>query len=263
MPNHRDKGYATLHKLVLLSSVFLWFWIFLSIWESLEYSLISLPWNYALVAMAGLAVATFGSLQQYGLFFMKNGWGRIRESLIKANFQTALIAFFVFAAYFATKDNETSRLFLLYYIGTIWPLLAGFNFALPGLFKRLIGFQVISRKSLIIGNSESLDSLKNWIKKHAQQGFSFEGSFTTDGVEPKSFDIPWLGSFENLEEYLKGSKIHQLILLPNSKMEKWIRKVSDLGSKHGCRILVYNNLSGFFDSRLVFVEESGRQFFFH
>ena len=261
MPNHRDKGYATLHKLVLLSSIFLWFWIFLNIWESLEYSLISLPWNYALVAMAGLAVATFGSLQQYGLFFMKNGWGRIRESLIKANFQTALIAFFVFASYFATKDNETSRLFLLYYIGTIWPLLAGFNFALPGLFKRLIGFQVISRKSLIIGNSESLDSLKSWIKKHAQQGFSFEGSFTTDGIEPKSFDIPCLGSFESLEEYLKGNKIHQLILLPNSRMEKWIRKVADLGSKHGCRILVYNNLSGFFDSRLVFVEESGRQFF--
>ena len=44
-------------------------------------------------------------------------------------------------------------------------------------------------------------------------------------------------------------------------MDKWIRVVSDLGAKHGCRILVYNNLSGYFDSRLVFVEESGRQFF--
>ena len=145
MINHRDKGYATLHKIVLLSSFFLWFWICLYIWESFDFSLISLPWNYALVSIAGLVVGTFGSLQRYGLFFMKNGWGRIRESLIKANFQTALIAFFVFASYFATKDNETSMLFLLYYIGTIWPLLAGFNFALPGLFKRLIGFQVISR----------------------------------------------------------------------------------------------------------------------
>ena len=262
MLNHRDKGYATLHKLILLSSVFIWFWISLDLWDSMDYSLINLPWNYALVALAGLAVATFGSLQQYGAFFMKNGWERIRESLIKANFQTALIAFFVFASYFATKDNETSRLFLLFYISTSWPILASFNFALPGLFKRLIGFQVVNRKSLIIGDSMSLDSLRKWIKRHTKLGFSFEGMFTTDEEAPSFAQIPLLDNkLKKLEKYLSENKIHQLILLPNSNMDKWIRVVSDLGAKHGCRILVYNNLSGYFDSRLVFVEESGRQFF--
>jgi putative colanic acid biosynthesis UDP-glucose lipid carrier transferase len=228
----------------------------------MDYSLINLPWNYALVALAGLTVATFGSLQQYGAFFMKNGWERIRESLIKANFQTALIAFFVFASYFATKDNETSRLFLLFYISTSWPILASFNFALPGLFKRLIGFQVVNRKSLIIGDSMSLDSLRKWIKRHTKLGFSFEGMFTTDEEAPSFAQIPLLDNkLKKLEKYLSENKIHQLILLPNSNMDKWIRVVSDLGAKHGCRILVYNNLSGYFDSRLVFVEESGRQFF--
>ena len=262
MLNHRDKGYATLHKLILLSSVFIWFWISLDLWDSMDYSLINLPWNYALVALAGLTVATFGSLQQYGAFFMKNGWERIRESLIKANFQTALIAFFVFASYFATKDNETSRLFLLFYISTSWPILASFNFALPGLFKRLIGFQVVNRKSLIIGDSMSLDSLRKWIKRHTKLGFSFEGMFTTDEEAPSFAQIPLLDNkLKKLEKYLSENIIHQLILLPNSNMDKWIRVVSDLGAKHGCRILVYNNLSGYFDSRLVFVEESGRQFF--
>ena len=105
MLNHRDRGYATLHKLILLCSLFVWFWISLDLWNSLDYSLINLPWNYALVAIAGLTVATLGSFQHYGLFFMKNGWGRIRESLVKANFQTALIAFFVFVA---TKIMNTS-----------------------------------------------------------------------------------------------------------------------------------------------------------
>ena len=261
MINHRDKGYATLHKIILLGVIFLWFWCSLNIWESLDYSLINLPWNYALVALAGLAVATFGSLQRYGLFFMKNGWGRIRESLLKANFQTALIAFFVFASYFATKDNETSRLFLGFYISTSWPLLASLNFALPGLFKRVIGFQLITRKSLIIGDSNSLDSLRSWIKKHTEKGFSFEGTFTTDENKPSLVGLAWLGSYNKLEDYLRENKTHQLILLPNSNMEQWIRMVADLGAKYGCRILVYNNLSGYFDSRLVFVEESGRQFF--
>ena len=261
MFNHRDRGYATLHKIVLLCSVFLWFWVSLEIWERLNFSLINLPWNYALVAISGLAVATFGSLQQYGLFFIKNGWGRIRESLLKANFQIALIAFFVFASYFATKDNETSRKFLIFYISTCWPMLSFLNFALPGIFKRVIGFELLDRKSLVIGDSQSIDHLKNWVKRYVQKGFTFEGTFTTDDGKPTSKELVWLGNVEVLGEFLKKNKIHQIILLPNNKMENWISTVSDLGAKFGCRILVYNNLCGFFESRLVFVEESGRQFF--
>mgnify|MGYP003971690545 CR=1 FL=1 len=261
MINHRDKGYATLHKIILWLVIFLWFWCSLRIWESLDYSLINLPWNYALVGLAGLVVATFGSLQQYGLFFIKNGWGRIRESILKANFQTSLIAFFVFASYFATKDNETSRLFLIFYISSSWPLLASLNFALPGFFKRVIGFQLINRKSLVIGDSQSVDALRSWIKRHAVQGFSFEGIFTTDDVKPSLVGLPWLGCFKKLEQYLTENKIHQLIILPNNETGNWIKLAAELGEKYGCRILVYNNLSGYFDSRLVFVEESGRQFF--
>ncbi len=261
MLNHRDRGYATLHILTLLCLVFVWFWFSLHIWDALGYSLINLPWNYALVAVAGLAVATFGSLQHYGSFFMKNGWGRIRESLLKANFQTALIAFFVFASYFAIKDGETSRLFLTFYILTCWPFLASLNFALPGVFKRLIGFQLLGRKSLLVGNSESLVLLKKWINDQSMKGFIFEGIFTTNEKKADITDLPWLGSSTKLADYLHKNKIHQLILIPNDNINNWITEVSDIGSKFGCRILVYNNLSGFFDSRLVFVEESGRQFF--
>ena len=55
MPNHRDRGYALMHKLFLLVFVFSWFW-FVVFWESGD-PLINLPWNYALVAAAGLVVA--------------------------------------------------------------------------------------------------------------------------------------------------------------------------------------------------------------
>jgi exopolysaccharide biosynthesis polyprenyl glycosylphosphotransferase len=261
MINHRDKGYATLHKIILVCVLFAWFWGALHFWESFKYSLISLPWNYALVAIAGLVVATFGSFQHYGLFFIKNGWGRIRESCLKTNFQISLIAFFVFASYFAIKDKETSRLFLSFYILSSWPILAFFNFALPGFFKRFIGFQLVERKSLIVGNSSSLDILSDWIEKHTEHGFFIEGAFTTDNVKPKTKHVHWLGNHDLLRKFLSKNKIHQLILLPDSEMGKWIKLVSEIGSRNGCRLLVYNNLSGYFDSRLVFVEESGRQFF--
>ena len=261
MPNHRYRGYSILHKAVLLIALFTWFWIALNIWVYLDYSLISLPWNYALVALAGLLVACFGSFQQYGIYFMKIGWRRGRESFLKTNFQSALIAFFVFASYFATKDNETSRLFLVFYIISFWPVLLIFNFALPSFFKRIVGFQLTNRKSLIIGSSNSINQLDQWLKEKSEYGFNFIGSFKTDKMDPSSSNIPCEGNIEGLDDYLSANRIHQLVLLPDSNSGDWIKEVSEIGLKRGCRLLIENNLSNYFDSRLVFVEEAGRQFF--
>ena len=66
MLNPRDQGHALLHRICLLAVVFLWFWVAVDFWESWEFSLITLPWNYALVGMAGLLVASFGSFKIMG-----------------------------------------------------------------------------------------------------------------------------------------------------------------------------------------------------
>ena len=262
MTNPRDQGHSLLHRLSLLALVFVWFWASLDVWENWELSLITLPWNYALVAMAGLLVATFGSLQNYGAFYIKNGWQRVRESINKANFQTALIAFFVFASYFATKDNETSRLFLAFYIVICWPLLIGANFALPGIFKRVIGFRGSSRESLLIGNPHSVQDLNLWMNQQTSNGFSFCGVFSTSKRETKIVPgLKDLGYFDELEGFLKENRVHQLVVLPDRLMDDWVNRVAELATQYGCRVLIYNNLSGLFDARLVFMEESGRQFF--
>ena len=261
MPNHRDQGHLLLHKFSIFMLCFCWFWLSLSAWESWGFSLISLPWNYALVAIAGLLVSSFGTFQNYGAFFIKNGWERIRDSFSKSNFQTAVIAFFVFGAYFATKDKETSRLFLGFFVLGTWPVLVLSNFALPGIFKRIIGFRGINRKTLIIGYHKSLDDLTGWMKNQESHGFSFVGSFTSTAEKPKHEKLPWLGHFVDLDQYLESNDVQQLVVVPDRKKEEWVAQVADLAAKHGCRILIFNSMSGLFDSRLVFVEESGRQFF--
>ncbi|HAF58848.1 MAG TPA: hypothetical protein DCL00_04590, partial [Opitutae bacterium] len=246
----------------LLALIFVWFWASLDIWAIWDLSLITLLWNYALVAMTGLLVATFGSLQNYGAFYIKNGWQRVRESFNKANFQSSLIAFFVFGSYFATKDNETSRLFLAFYIIICWPLLLGANFALPGIFKRVIGFRGMNKESLLIGNPHSVRDLNLWMQQQSSNGFSFCGVFSTS--RRKSDLVPGLqdlGYFDDLENYLQENRVHQLVVLPDRLMEDWVSRVAELATQYGCRVLIYNNLSGLFDARLVFMEESGRQFF--
>jgi len=148
MNNNRDKGFSILHRSLLCVCIVVWLWFCNWIWGIWGLSLVNLPWNYAIVSIAGIMVAAIGSLQNYGDFYLKNRWGRIRESLSKTNFQLAVLSFFVFGAYFASKDAATSRLFLGFYLSTCWLVLLVSNYTLPGLFKRLNGYYGIERKSV-------------------------------------------------------------------------------------------------------------------
>ena len=124
MNNNRDKGFSILHRSLLCLCIVIWLWFCNWIWGIWGMILVNLPWNYAIVSIAGIMVAAIGSLQNYGDFYLKNRWGRIRESLSKTNFQLAVLSFFVFGAYFASKDAATSRLFLDF----IYPLAGLFYF---------------------------------------------------------------------------------------------------------------------------------------
>ena len=250
-----------MHKGCLLSLSFAWFWLCVAFWESLGLSLISLPWNYALVAIAGLLVGTFGTFKNYGAFFFEKWLAKDSRFLCQIKLSGRCNYILCYRAYFATKDKETSRLFLLFFVLSSWPIVVLANFALPGVFKRFIGFRGDVRKTIIIGYSESLDDLSSWIKAQEIQGFSFVGCFSTSSKRPSVNEVKYLGQVDELKNFLNENKVHQLVVVPDRKKESWVGKVADLASEHGCRMLIYNTLSGLFDARLVFVEESGRQFF--
>ena len=261
MNNHRIRGLAALHNIGLVLFLVAWFWGLHYFWKNSGRDLISLPWNYAFVSAIALCLASFGIYRDYGSFILRRGWSRLTGALLKANFQVALVAFFVFAAYFATKDKATSRLFLVAFIGTSWPVLVITNFLLPIAFSKFAAFSSEFRKSVIIGDGEALDKLSQWITRHAAQGFLFAGVFSTSRRAPEKLGLPQLGHYSLLEEYLEKNEVHQVVVVPDEHIEKWIALVSDLANRHGCRVLIYNALAGHFDTRLVFVEESGRQFF--
>ena len=148
MINYSDKGFSLFHRFLLLIVVSVWFWIALKLWELMEISLITLPLNYLVSALIGLLFSAFGSLQNYGEFYSWNALKRIRSSVMKSNFQVAVMAFCVFAAYFIIRDIYTSRFFLAFFICSCWPLLIFSNFAIPGVFKRLNGYYGLKRSAI-------------------------------------------------------------------------------------------------------------------
>ena len=254
MNNNRVRGLASLHNAALLLTVIACFWIIHYFWKSSGHELINLPWSYALAAVLGVFLASFGSFDSYGAYLHSIGWRRLGASLIKSNFQVALIAFLVFAFYFATKDKATSRLFLAVFIGVCWPVLVLANFSFPVLLQRFFSPSSSDRKSVIIGDGGALDSLSQWLDRHTAQGFSFAGVFSTSRCVPEKLSLPDLGHYSLLDEYLEHNEIHQVVVVPDEHIDRWIPLVAENSNRHGCRVLIYNSLSSLFDSRLIFVD---------
>ena len=262
MNNHRARGLTALHKIALSLVTFGWFWVALYVWEAIiKMPIIGLPWNYALICGVAVFTAMFGASEGHGQFLSLSPWGRFTVSAKKTNFQVAVIAFFVFAAYFATEVKETSRLFLGFFIGTSWPVLLFMNFALPGMLAKVLNPFSKKRTSVILGDGQALDRMKDWIDRHSSQGFQFAGVFITTRQAPTKLDLPVLGHYSMLNDYLSVHEVHQVVVVPDEHIDKWIPLVSDYSHRNGCRVLIYNSLASYFDSALVFVEESGRQFF--
>ena len=78
MINYSDKGFSIFHRFLLVITVSVWFWVALKLWELMEISLISLPFNYLISALIGLLFSAFGSLQNYGEFYSWSAFKRIQ-----------------------------------------------------------------------------------------------------------------------------------------------------------------------------------------
>ncbi len=258
--NYSDKGFSILHRFSLVLIISLWFWMVLLLWGVLDLSLINLPFNYHLSAVIGLLFSAFGSLQNYGEFYSRTAYKRIRSAFLKTNFQLSIMAFCVFAAYFVIKDAHTSRFFLITYILSCWPVLVLSNFALPGVFKRLNGYYGMKRNAVLVGSPSQLNQLASWLNSQENKGFVYIGAFLTDHGKLNLPGIRNLGFYTDLDSYLSYNNTYQIVVLPDETDGERLMSVADLATKYGCRFLLYNNLSGLFDDRLAFMEESGRQF---
>ena len=258
--NYSDKGFSIFHRFSLVVIISIWFWVLLLIWSIMDLSLIRLPFNYHLAAVIGLLFSAFGSLQNYGEFYSKTAAKRIRSAILKTNFQVSVMAFCVFAAYFVIKDAHTSRMFLIFYILTSWPMLFFSNFSLPGIFKRLNGYYGMKRSAILVGSPKQLNQLSSWINSQENKGFVYRGAFVTDHGRLNLPNIRNLGFYTDLDSYLSENRTYQIVVLPDETDGDRLMSVADTATKYGCRFLLYNNLSGLFDDRLAFMEESGRQF---
>jgi len=110
---------------------------------------------------------------------------------------------------------------------------------------------------------KSINELSDWIEHQKDVGLHFDGAFCTSRslLNDEYAPVKVLGLLQDLKNYLEKNRTHQLVVLPDSNMASWVGDVAEIATQFGARVMIYNPLSNLFYSRLVFMEESGRQFF--
>ena len=165
------------------------------------------------------------------------------------------MAFCVFAAYFVIKDAHTSRMFLIFYILTSWPMLFLSNFSLPGIFKRLNGYYGMKRSAILVGSPKQLNQLSSWINSQENKGFVYRGAFVTDHGRLNLPNIRNLGFYTDLDSYLSENVTYQIVVCLTRLM-----KASHVCCRYCNQIWICSSLQQSvwsFDDRLAFMEESG------
>ncbi len=263
--NHRISGILSMHKCLLLLIAFGWFWFVLLFWERLlDFKLVlsSQPWMYLICIIVAVATASMGTLQEYDNFFTLRHWRSFRKGIAISNLQLALIAFFVFSTYFATKDSHTSRSFLVALIASYFPILVISNFFIPIFLREFFLRDKRLNSTVIVGSSKALHKMKGWLANYERKGFDIKGVIIPSGDFNEDVGgFPKLGGTKNLSELLKNKVVQKVIIVPDRTTDVWLSEIVELCYRNGSRFLLYNPLPDIFDNPLIPLEESGGAFY--
>jgi len=141
------------------------------------------------------------------------------------------------------KDLAVSRLFLLGFGVTLYPVLLWTNVALPTVItNRLFQGSRVSG-TLLIGPAKRVADLEAWLDRKAQLGVRVTGLLTTDGATTSpSTKVPLLGTLDRFEEIVADGSISQAILLELAPPAMAQRLVASC-EQHGIRLLIVNDFA--------------------
>lgn len=205
------------------------------------------------MVIAGRAVLTVGSR------FHRLTWVDAAQMSTK---QVIYVALLIFALMFATKDRAVSRIFLGSYLCWLWALLLFFNQILPQVLSRLLFQKVHQIPTLFIGTEGQFGRLKNWLASRQVLGIQPVGYLAEHGpaVSP-GLDVPFLGAVSELPVMIERRMVAQVIVLSMPDSAPLSRFILETCQDHGCRLLIYSNLSEKLQHPLVSVVEEGHTFY--
>jgi undecaprenyl-phosphate glucose phosphotransferase len=259
MLRNRQEGLTTLHGIwvtIIISIFFLCYVRIVSATGLIEL-LDQINYNLYFLCVFGGMLITLRTYQAWGQRLGNLSAVEATQVTIQQILRLSLI---LFAAAFATKDGDISRLFLGSFLGLTTVILFLCNFYLPGLICRIV-FKAASVPTLFIGSSEETRKFSHWIDKKANLGVEPVGLLSDEPNPSPMRRMPLLGGIEDLDTVLAEKPIGQIILLQNYLTDDQTKNIIDISQQYGCRIRIYNNWEQEYQHPII-VDHEGEYTFF-
>ncbi len=257
MLKNRQEGILNLHGLWQAACLLILFLITRYLFEFYGYRL---KVEYLNLYMAGVAIGSIANvrlLKRYAEHFVNLGWYKT----FRLSFQQLIrIMLLELAIVFALKDTDISRVFLSTYFAASFVVLFAMNKILPKHLCRL-SFKTQVIPTLIVGSTESLSSLEEWINNKASYGIEIVGYTGEKSCPPPSQQpIPCLGTIDELTRNIEAHQITQVVIIEKALSPEGAKRAMALAQKAGCRVRIYNNWQADFQQRIM-VEHEGNYTF--
>lgn len=253
MLKNRQEGILNLHGLWTAAALLMLFivhkYAFLLTGHSLPIEHIDL---YMLAVAIG-SLINIRVLHTYSVDFVSLGWFKT----FRLTYQQMLrIVMVELAMVFALKDYDIGRIYLSSYFLSAGVVLFAINKILPKYLCRL-SFKTQVIPTLIVGSTDSLASLQNWITNKSDYGIDIIGYASESPCPPEDEQpIPCLGTIDELSKKLEEYRIAQVVVVQNALSKEASRRVMEISQKAGCRLRIYNNWQEEHQQRVV-VEHDG------
>ncbi|MDQ8204463.1 sugar transferase [Pelagicoccus sp. SDUM812003] len=257
MLKNRQEGILNLHGLWSMAALLFLFLLVKEVFTLFGYSLRIGYLNLYMLAVALGSLVNIRLLRDYANDFNELGWYRT----FRLSFQQIIrIMLLQLAIVFVMKDTEISRLFLTTYLTASFLTLFAMNKILPRHLCRL-SFKTQTIPTLIVGSTESLSSLQDWITNKADYGIEIIGYVPGEGCPPvEDRPIPCIGSVDDLGKAIERHRIAQVVIVPNALSQKDSKAAMEIAQRAGCRLRIYNNWQEDIQQRMAIEHEGDYTF---
>lgn len=158
------------------------------------------------------------------------------------------------------KDATLSRIFLVTFVGLLYPALLLTNRQLPRWLARTVFRGIREQKTLLVGPSAKIPKLQAWLRRKAEFGFQPVGLLCDEECGESIHELPVLGGSDEIERVLREQQIAQVIVLGLPQVLHAYSHLITVCNRRGVRLMILSDLEERLHHPAIHIEDDGLQF---
>lgn len=256
MLSRRNAGVVNLHQCFVALEAAL-YWVVLS-HSGVSFTTLLPYFVYPLAVVFGVVLASDGPRR----ITPGGRYGRVSylDATRLALRQVTFVCGMIFSVVVIFKDPGISRLFLFFYIITLFPLLVLINRHQLRWVAWRFFFARKTVPTLMVGAEDRFPDFDNWLAANMRLGVRPVGSLSYKGGAVNGGRMRVLGDFSELEEVMRAYQVRQVVMLDQPETVGDAERLLSACLANGSRLLIHNNFGSKLGFRLQTIQEEHYSF---